>query len=511
MKISGRFLAAAILIAAICPSTEAQSESFADFRNKVLNEFNEFRSSILENYDKFLEGAWKDYDQIKGVKSNPVPKPRTAPTVSNPDAPVTKTSPAVSTPVASKPQANVYPNKTKTPESQTQAQPDNYTQKTPVAKPTTAADDLPASANGTDRFNMAGIQLEVPHIEYNISRRLANTHEFGAHWRGLAKTSLASQLIPEFRNLAEKHGFNDYLTFMAVNAYVDNRFPQAHSSSRKSLVHFLMANMGYDVRLGTNQTGTAMLLIPFNQMVFAHPYLNINGKKYFIFADENVDLTKPDNLRISTCALPSDADAGKPLDLLLKELRLPEKPYRYNISFGNITLTGELNQAVMPLLYRYPQMPTADFAKSAILPDVRRQIVSQLKTQLSGMEEKTAVNTLLQFVQKGFEYSTDEDFHGFEKPYFLEETLFYPKNDCEDRAIFYTYLLWEVLGIPNQLICYPGHESASVSLSTPVKGISYSHSGKTFYISDPTYIGSVTGQCMPDFEQTAPEIDFTYT
>ena len=268
--------------------------------------------------------------------------------------------------------------------------------------------------------------------------------------------------------------------------------------------------MGYDVRLGTNQTGTAMLLIPFNQMVFAHPYLNINGKKYFIFADENVDLTKPDNLRISTCALPSDADAGKPLDLLLKELRLPEKPYRYNISFGNITLTGELNQAVMPLLYRYPQMPTADFAKSAILPDVRRQIVSQLKTQLSGMEEKTAVNTLLQFVQKGFEYSTDEDFHGFEKPYFLEETLFYPKNDCEDRAIFYTYLLWEVLGIPNQLICYPGHESASVSLSTPVKGISYSHSGKTFYISDPTYIGSVTGQCMPDFEQTAPEIDFTY-
>ena len=88
--------------------------------------------------------------------------------------------------------------------------------------------------------------------------------------------------------------------------------------------------------------------------------------------------------------------------------------------------------------------------------------------------------------------------------------LFYPKNDCEDRAIFYTYLLWEVLGIPNQLICYPGHESASVSLSTPVKGISYSHSGKTFYISDPTYIGSVTGQCMPDFEQTAPEIDFTY-
>lgn len=495
MKISGRFLAAALFATAICPSIGAQSESFADFRKKLLNEFNEFRSSILENYDKFLEGAWEDYDQIKGEKSNPSPKPRTAPTVGNTDAPVIKTTPVADTPA----------NKTQPPTT-----PPTPASAQTSGKPKPSATDRPVSTPESDRFSIAGIQLEVPHIEYNISRRLANTQEFGAHWRGLAKTQLASRLIPEFRNLADEFGFNDYLTFMAVNAYVDTRFPQAHSSSRKSLVHFLLTNMGYDIRLGTNHKGSAMLLIPFNQMVFAHPYLNINGQKYFIFADEDVDLSNPDNLRISTCALPADADAGKPLDLLLTGLRLPEKPYSYNISFGNISIKGELNQAVIPLLYRYPQMPTADFAKSTILPDVRRNIVDQLKQQLAGMDEKTAVNTLLQFVQKGFEYSTDEDFHGFEKPYFLEETLFYPKNDCEDRAIFYTYLLWEVLGIPNQLICYPGHESASVSLSTPVKGVSYSHSGKTYYISDPTYIGSVTGQCMPDFEQTDPQIDFTY-
>lgn len=510
MKIPGRFLAAALFAAAICPSIGAQSESFADFRKRVLNEFNEFRSSILENYDKFLEGAWEDYDQIKGEKSNPVPKPRTAPTIGNTDAPVIQTTPVTSTPVT-KPQPATKPKKPTLPVANAKPSAPVAATRQPSPEPKPESASRPAaSPETTDRFNIADIPLEVPHIEYNISRRLANTQEFGAHWRGLSKTPLASQLIPAFRDLADKYGFNDYLTFMAVNAYVDARFPQAHSSSRKSLVHFLMANMGYDIRLGTNHTGTAMLLIPFNQMVFAHPYLNINGKKYFIFADEDVDLSNPDNLRISTCALPTDADTGKSLDLLITGLRLPEKPYTYNIKFGDITLTGELNQTVMPLLYHYPQMPTADFAKSTILPDVRRQIVGQLKQQLAGMDEKTAVNTLLQFVQKGFEYSTDEDFHGFEKPYFLEETLFYPKNDCEDRAIFYTYLLWEVLGIPNQLICYPGHESASVSLSTPVKGISYSHSGKTFYISDPTYIGSVTGQCMPDFEQTAPEIDFTY-
>lgn len=496
MNTPGRLLACVVLTAALSPLATAQTESFADFRKKILNDFNDFRSSVLENYDKFLENAWEDFDQIKGEKSNPAPKPRTAPAVGGTEVPEIHTTPH--TTPATQPQTA-----TPAPAPVMTAAPAAPSQPLPPAT-------TPAATSAADRFTLADIPLEIPHIEYNIARRLSNRQEFGAHWRALTQTGLASQLIPEFRKLAQQHGLNDYLTYMAINAYTDSRFPNAHSSSRKSLVHFLLANMGYDVRLGTNHSGTAMLLIPFRQMVYARPYLNINGKKYFIFADDNVDLANPDNLRISTCALPSDADTGQPLDLLLDELRLPHKPYTYSISFGDITIQGELNQAVMPLLYRYPQMPTADFARSTIFPDVRAQIVSQLKTQLQGMDEKTAVNTLLQFVQKAFQYATDEDFHGFEKPYFLEETLFYPKNDCEDRAIFYTYLLWEVLGVPNQLICYPGHESASVSLSAPVDGTSYTHSGSRFYISDPTYIGSVTGQCMPDFQQTAPQIDFTY-
>ena len=72
------------------------------------------------------------------------------------------------------------------------------------------------------------------------------------------------------------------------------------------------------------------------------------------------------------------------------------------------------------------------------------------------------------------------------------------------------YLLWNVLGVENQLINYPGHESASVKLSQPIKGDAYHHGGKTYYISDPTYIGSVTGMCMPSYVREKPGIDYTY-
>ncbi len=92
----------------------------------------------------------------------------------------------------------------------------------------------------------------------------------------------------------------------------------------------------------------------------------------------------------------------------------------------------------------------------------------------------------------------------------MEEMLVYPKSDCEDRAIFYTYLLNRVLGVDNHLIAYPGHESASVCLDEPISGDSYTYDGRTFYISDPTYIGARTGMCMPNYRTTEPKIDHYY-
>ena len=137
-------------------------------------------------------------------------------------------------------------------------------------------------------------------------------------------------------------------------------------------------------------------------------------------------------------------------------------------------------------------------------------MVSQLKKQLADKPLDQAIDALLLFVQNGFEYATDQQFHGFEKPYFFEETLFYPKCDCEDRAIFYSYLLWHVLGVENHMINYPGHESASVLFPGDRKGDSYTYEGKRFLISDPTYIGARTGMCMPSYRTTQPEIDHIY-
>ena len=438
--------------------------SFAEFRKGLLEDYNAYRKGVMERYDQFLDGVWSDFQQFKGEESSTVPKPDRVPRVG--DFPESRSEPVLlpdptpatsAAPVATVPQPEVTPQQ-------------------PAPQPTSKPTRMP---EGNFDFKFYDLPVTIPAIDINITDRLSSPRD------------------------------NVYLKYELVSAYVDSRFPSVHSTSRMALKHYLLVGMGYDVRVGMSGN-TAVLLIPFQQTVYARTYMKVNGNKYYIFTDKSVNPQSIINMRISTCELPQNANTGSAMDLKINGLNLPYKPHRYDLRFKDLTLSGEINANIFPILYRYPQMPTADFARSTVLADVREDIVKQFKAQLQDKDELEAVNSLLQFVQGAFEYATDEDLHGFEKPYFLEEILYYPKCDCEDRAIFYTYLLWNVLGVENQLINYPGHESASVKLSQPIKGDAYHHGGKTYYISDPTYIGSVTGMCMPSYVREKPGIDYTY-
>lgn len=461
------------------------SGSFADFRKGLLEDYNKFRNSILEDYDRFLEAAWDDYQQIRGAERYEAPKPKVAPSI--PTGEPEKIAPV------SLPKPTTVPI-------------DEPSQKSkPVDKEPVTTPAVPAGEPYT--FPFYGMDMKITDKPLKLGRRLSSTNDFADQWRSFSGEK-AESLIPAFKNLAEECGLNDYLTFRLMRSYIASRYPDAHPTSKVALEHYLLCNMGYDVRLALDDRGTPLLLIPFSQSVYAIPFLMMGNRKYYVFQPDG---SQPhQDARISTCRLPSDTDPGRPMDLRIDALTLPEKPKDFALSFGDITLTGKVNENLMNVVYHYPQMSTGDFAVSQLSPSLRADLVNQLKQQLGGLNEREAVDKLLQFTQSAFEYATDQDFHGFEKPYFLEEILYYPKCDCEDRSIFYTYMLWNVLGVENHLLAYPGHESASVHIDTPVKGDSYEWEGKTYYISDPTYIGAVTGMCMPMFSSVRPDIDHIY-
>lgn len=475
------------------------AQSFSEFRKGLFEDFAKFRSSILEDYDRFLSEAWDNYQQIKGEERYDRPKPRVAPAVT--PAPQTVPTPGTA-PLAGKTSGALSGGANEMSGPSAEEPPAVVPAKKP--KP---AQPAPKAPQGRFAFPYFGMEVSVTDKAVDPGRPLASPGDYAARWRAMSKSG-AEAVIPELKRVAKEFGLNDYLTFRLVRDYVAARYPEAHKTSRTALEHYLLANMGYDVRIATADGGQPLLLIPFGSRVFSRAFMNIGDTRYYVFPPDGDELNL--NATISTCRLPSDADKGRPMELILRGLTLPEKPVVFNVTQGDITLTGTVNENVMNVVRHYPQMPVEDYAVSTLTPGLRESLTGQLKASLGAMKERDAVDRLLTFTQEAFEYATDQDFHGYEKPYFLEEMMYYPKCDCEDRSIFYTYMLWNVLGVENHLLGYPGHESAAVRLSEPASGSSYEWHGRRYYISDPTYIGSRTGQCMPVYQGVTPDIDYTY-
>lgn len=111
------------------------------------------------------------------------------------------------------------------------------------------------------------------------------------------------------------------------------------------------------------------------------------------------------------------------------------------------------------------------------------------------------------WVQTGFRYQTDGEQFGYEKPFFIEETFYYPACDCEDRSILFARLVSRLLRKEVILLDYPGHVATAVSMDEEeVKGANVALQGKKFIVCDPTYMNAKAGQVMPSCKGKRPKV-----
>ncbi len=285
-------------------------------------------------------------------------------------------------------------------------------------------------------FDFYGMEAFIPEIKFNITSSINSPEETGAHWQKMAAQEGGVETSRQLFGLAQQLGLNGYLTYRLTEAFVNQKFKDSNPAARMSAIHFLLSNMGYDARL-LKLNDTFMVMMPFDQkVVYATLSQTIDGRKYTILYPEGYQAPKAgQSMRLLTCNLPSNS-LGKTSDLRLTGLSLPMKSKPFTLTNGKLTVKGEVNENIQKILHHYPQMPTGDFASSWVDSSLREDIVNQLKSQLAGKSDREAVNALMSLCHKGFDYSTDQDFHVFEKPYFLGENFTYGKNDCEDRATF---------------------------------------------------------------------------
>lgn len=77
---------------------------------------------------------------------------------------------------------------------------------------------------------------------------------------------------------------------------------------------------------------------------------------------------------------------------------------------------------------------------------------------------------------------------------------------CEDRALLFTRIVRDLLGLKCILIYYPGHLASAVCFNQQVTGDYILLNGSKFVVCDPTYIGAPVGLTMPNMDNKSANV-----
>lgn len=473
-----------LLLLFSCQILYAQgNQGFEEFRSQMMKDFHTFRKGVLEDYTDFLNGIWKDYQLFKSGKPDSIPKPLQAPTVETipdtspvvlpdaPERPVKPDNPVVGKPVVDKP---IFAKP---------LQPD-----VPIVSPVSKDIDI----------DYYGVSIKVPNRIFKTSGNGLSRNQIANYWKKLEENhwEQVSKILLEYK---KKYNYNDFMYYLLVNEYVRMVEPDAEKRCVQKL--FLMVYSGYDARIAYHNE-TLVLMLPFANQIYACTYILQNGIKYYLFPEEEL----AGKGMISTYEITT-----KQNDLRVLYTNVLDNPHlavsakSFNLSDGVLTISGTVNEFLMGLLFDLPQMNNELYALPILDESCRKPIVDSLRKQLEGKTKLEALQALMHFMHYAFEYATDQEQFGKEKPFFFEELLYYPECDCEDRSVFFAYLVRNVLDLECHLLDFPGHIAVAVAIDG-AKGTYYMHNGKRFYITDPTYIGASVGDCMPDYRGVNPKI-----
>lgn len=333
--------------------------------------------------------------------------------------------------------------------------------------------------NSTHRFVLAGVKEE---------------HVADA-WVTLAADKYLS-VLAQCAEYREKLNLCDWGYVRFLQEMTTSFFTASHSNEAVLMQVYLLVQSGYRVRMARSDN-RLVLLLPIEHDVYDYSYLTVDGIPYYVIDDGArngrsfyvYDRAFPQEMALSLY-MPSPPSL-KPVGGKTVERTLTSKK--------QVSVTIETDKNLIDFYNDYPVSSQWGYYSSASLSqDVKSALYPVLQQHIEGMSSADAANLLLNFVQTAFDYKTDGEQFGSERPLFGDETLYYPYCDCEDRSIFYSILVRDLLGLDVVLLNYPEHLATAVKFKEEVRGDYIQLDDGKYVVCDPTYIGASIGVAMPD-------------
>ncbi len=497
-------------------------KSFSEWKKEQNKKYQNYISKQDKDFAEFLKKNWKEYKAFKENKLFEKPKIKKPPVFTKPkpknklinkkkkiSSVKSKTRDIVKTVRKEKipkkmPQKIEKTNKIKPIQKKSDivriALP-----KPPALSPISHDTELFAPDNNKLKFSFWGFPVSITKANIKVDNaKNIDKNYISKFWYKASITNF-KDIISDLQNFKRKIKLNDWGYCLLVHDYTKKIFPN-NKDNQNLFDWFLLIKSGYNVKVGFN-SDRVILLMPSKETIYGYPYINQDGKNFYL-----VDFDNKKTANISVYTYDGKyPNANDILDFSMNEnpnlkriIIKKELKFKYNDTL--YTIPVEFDKNISEFLKKYPITDLSIYFNSELGPIARYSIVKAFRPILSGKTQEEAVSILLKFMQTAFKYKTDEEQFGYEKIFFPEETLFYPYNDCEDRAILFSYLVRTLIGLDVIGLDYPGHVATAVNFDKNLKGDIVKYGNKTYLICDPTYINAPIGKAMPKFKTTQPKI-----
>ncbi len=461
-------------------SMKSMQNEYEDYIKKEQLAFENYIKQSDAEFSQYLKGQWDAFAVLKGQKQNTNPGPTTIPTFD----PAAISKKDVKSFSISKKDVEMAPRQ-------------DQTLGLPVLPDEQVLNDKSFPSNNGN-INFYGVNIGFNYDE-NLSKQFSGNIDeknISSYWDEVCKAKYFP-LIDQLLGFKTKYSLNDWGYYMLVKN-MSNEITKSKNSGTL-LTWFLMIKSGYKIKVGYSEN-SIYLMLPSNTTMYGMSYFTFNGLSYYVpdLKGEKIYTYKKD---FPDARLIMDFNLSNPVNL---GTEIGERAVKFKYDDKEYNLKIKYNKSLMKFYDEYPQCEIGIFFNASISSIAKESLIENLKPLIEGKSQIDAVNLLLTFVQTGFEYKTDQDQFNREKFFLAEEVLFYPFCDCEDRSVFFSFLVKELLGMDVIGLNYPDHISSAVYFTDKVEGDAIVYKEKKYIISDPTYINAPVGLSMPMYKDVKP-------
>lgn len=454
-------------------------KEYEEFKRRSLQQYDDFRNKANASYEKFMREAWTEVG-VEVPEPLPVRPEPPQPVVKDPEAEPEPTSEPLPIEQVVPPVAPVVPPQPVSPIPVPER----------TVQPTFAflyyGTPCKVSLEAKHRFKLAGV----------------DENSVADGWGKLSKDEYLP-IVSQALDLRSKLKLCDWGYVRLLEKMTTAFFGEAGMNEARLMQMYILTQSGYKVRIA-RAGNRLLLLLPSQETIYEYPYLSIKNSKYYI-VDSSLQAT-------SFSVFDREFPKERYFSLLMNDepqLSLNPVDPRTLTSrrYEELTASVSVNKNLIDFYDDYPLNDQWNlYAKASLSADVKDQLYPVLQEKLEGLDKPTAANRLLNFVQTAFDYKIDEEQFGQERPLFADETLYYPFSDCEDRAILYSVLVRDLLGLEVVLLQYPEHLATAVYFDEELRGDYVTLGEKKFLVCDPTYIGASIGDAMPQYKRVGARI-----